>query len=264
MHKKLHMSKFKERQGFISMFNFSENTYLRIFLIVVLGIGAIVFAGIIWLLYNNYMFHMFIAFVVYIIILKLAYILNKKYPCKAFDVVISVPIILINLSKPFVTIMGSYLFVVLFAFGIPAIVLKGLCYLGVLSLKHETIIFLVFVMASILCSYNYVATKWIIHQSPFCNKGNHRYEEYIEQLAIYSVHPNNVIFILYFAYFVFLGLSGFQLVENDSFIISEALDNAILKAFLVFIAFTNMRSKAKDAQLDTKNLFQQTLKLLIT
>ena len=261
------MSKIKKQNSFISIFKFSENTYLRIFLIVVLGIGFLIFAGLYWILYKNYVLHMLIALVVYIFISIIAFILNKKFPCKFFNVVynvvVSVPIILINLTKPFVTIRGSYLFVVLFAFGIPAIILKVLCSLEVFSLKHETIVFLVFVMASILCSYNYVATKWIIRHSLFCNKGNHRYEEYIEQLAIYSVHPNNVIFILYFAYFIFLSLLGFQLVENDSFIISESLDNAILKAFLVFIAFTNMRSKAKDAQHDTKKLFQQTLKLLI-
>lgn len=34
-------------------------------------------------------------------------------------------------------------------------------------------------------------------------------------------------------------------------------------AFLVFIAFTNMRTKAKEAELDSKELLKQTLGLFV-
>ena len=50
-------------------------------------------------------------------------------------------------------------------------------------------------------------------------------------------------------------------IEKESYVISQEFDTAIIKAFLVFIAFTNMRAKAKDAELDTKELFIKTIKL---
>ena len=66
---------------------------------------------------------------------------------------------------------------------------------------------------------------------------------------------------LYSIYFVLLVLSGFQKIENEGYLLSQGFDNAILKSFLVMIAFTNMRSKAKDAQMEVKDLFQRTIKL---
>ena len=40
-------------------------------------------------------------------------------------------------------------------------------------------------------------------------------------------------------------------------------DAAILKAFLVFMAFANMRTKSREAKADIKELLQQTLKLFV-
>ena len=69
--------------------------------------------------------------------------------------------------------------------------------------------------------------------------------------------------MLYAIYFVLLVISGFQQIENGSYLLSQGFDTAILKSFLVLIAFNNMRSKAKDAKLEVKDLFERTLKLFI-
>jgi hypothetical protein len=164
---------------------------------------------------------------------------------------------------PFITIVGTYIFVILFAFGLPAMILTGISRLGWLMLKPETITFIVISLGSIVCSHSYRITKWLIHQTPLRDWGNHNYESYREQLAVYLIHPSNVIFLLYLIYCVCLSISGFLQIENESYLISEGYDAAILKAFLVFIAFTNMRIKAKDAKVDAKELFQRTLKLFV-
>ena len=106
-------------------------------------------------------------------------------------------------------------------------------------------------------------TKWIIRHSPFQDWGNHRYESYRQELAYYLIHPSNIVYALYFVYFVFLAISGFVQIQHGKFLISEAGDAAVINAFLVFIAFTNMRSKQKDAQMDVKVLLQKTLLLFV-
>ena len=72
-----------------------------------------------------------------------------------------------------------------------------------------------------------------------------------------------MMFLLYLLYFVFLGISGYLQIEKDCYLITQGIDTAVLKAFLVFIAFTNMRVKAKDAELDVRELYQRTLKLFV-
>ena len=93
------------------------------------------------------------------------------------------------------------------------------------------------------------------------NMDNHRYEGYREKLAFYVIHPSNVIFLIYCLYFVFLFTTGFIQIQNDGNLLPGGYDVAVLKAFLVFIAFTNMRTKAKVAELDSKMLLKQTMGL---
>ena len=93
------------------------------------------------------------------------------------------------------------------------------------------------------------------------NMDNHKYEGYRERLAFYVIHPSNVIFLLYCLYFVFLLATGFIQIQNDGNLLPGGYDVAVLKAFLVFIAFTNMRTKAKVAELDSKMLLKQTMGL---
>ena len=70
-------------------------------------------------------------------------------------------------------------------------------------------------------------------------------------------------YFLYLIYFAFLAVSGFLQIENENYLISQELDTAVLKAFLVFIAFTNMRTKAKETKVNIKDVFQRTLKLFV-
>ena len=47
-----------------------------------------------------------------------------------------------------------------------------------------------------------------------------------------------------------------MLIQNEGYLISESFDMAILKAFLVFIAYTNMKVKAKETEIDAKELLE--------
>lgn len=121
--------------------------------------------------------------------------------------IISIPLVIscffVNIISPFITIVGTYCFAFLFAFGVPTVILASLSLIGWLVLKPETIVFIVFAIGSILCSSSYRTTKWMIHHTPLRDWGNHTYEAYREALAIYLIHPSNVIFLLYLIYFAF-------------------------------------------------------------
>lgn len=179
--------------------------------------------------------------------------------------VVSAPMFIIyfvvGMMQPFIAIVGTYLLVSMFAFGFLYLILVGLNSICGLGLSSATRAFLVMSVGSILCSHSYATTKWVIHRSPLRNWGNHAFESYREELAEYVMHPSNVIAVLYFLYFVFLIVSGYMQIQSNSYLVNKEFDAAVLKAFLVFIAFTNMRIKAKDAELDVKELWRKTLLL---
>lgn len=182
---------------------------------------------------------------------------------KVASVPITVVFLLMVLAHPFITIVGTYFFVAMFSFGIPALIMTGLNHVLFWGLKPETIGFVIIAGGSILCANSYKFAKWMVRHSPIRNFGEHRYEEYRERLAYYVIHPSNVIFVLYLVYFVFLAITGFLQIQTGGSFTTPEFDAAVLKAFLAFIAFTNMRSKAKDAKLDSKELLRQTLGLFV-
>lgn len=257
----------KRWSRFISTFKLSEKTKLGLLLTAILVFGCLTCVGLYMAIVVMKWWLILILGSYFSICFFIKWLYEKWNNGFMYNIlqIISVPFIimcfLIQAAAPFVTIVGTYFFLILFTFGVPAIILKGLSFIGWFSLKPETIAFIVFAIGSILCSSSYDTTKWILHHSPLRDRGNHTYELYREELALYLAHPTNVIFMLYSIYFVLLVLSGFQQIENGGYLLSQGWDTAILKSFLVLIAFTNMRSKAKDAQIEVKDLFQRTLKL---
>ena len=254
---------------FINRLKLSEKTCLGLLLTTILVVGFLILVGFYWIM-KNYIWQSLLIFVGYLFLYSLIGWIYLKWPVKILNAIrfsMSIPLEILNFLfraiSPFFTIVGTYLFVALFTFGVPAIILTGISRLGWIVLRPETITFIVFTIGSILCSNSYRSTKWIIHQTPLKDWGNHKYEAYREKLAIYLIHPSNVIFLLYLIYFIILGVSGFLQIEDGSYLISKDFDAAILKAFLVFMAFANMRTKSREAKADIKELLQQTLKLFV-
>ena len=138
----------------------------------------------------------------------------------------------------------------------------GMTNIGWIVLKPETIAFIVIALGSVLSS-TYSVTKWIIRYSPLKNWGNHDYESHREQLAFYLARPSNMVFILYLLYFVLLAVSGYMFIQNGEYLISESFDMAVLKAFLVYIAYTNMRVKAKETEVEAKVLLERISGLFV-
>ena len=246
---------------FVTAINISDNAKLWVLCFVIFAIGCLAFAGVFWLVMNLKWWALLVVGG-YLAIYALTEWIAKVIPGKVMGVIktiVSIPIafayLVVSLSHSFISIAGTYLFIGMFAFGVPAILLVGLSNMGWWSLRSETIAFIVLALGSMLCSTRSV-TKWIIQHSPLKNWENHTYEGHREQLALYLAHPSNMVFLFYLGYFLLLTTSGYMLIQNEGYLISESFDMAILKAFLVFIAYTNMKVKAKETEIDAKELLE--------
>lgn len=192
---------------------------------------------------------------------------SKGKVMKVISNVISAPLVVVYLTvgiaQPFIIIIGTYIFVAVFGFGVPALILKGLSAIFSIELLPETIGFISITVGSILCANSYWLTKKIIRWSPLGNRDEHKYESYREKLAYYLIQPGNVVFMLYLVYFVLLAITGYMQIQYGGSLFPEGFDSAILKAFLVFIAFTNMKSKAQNSDLDSQEILKQTMGLFV-
>lgn len=258
----------KRWSRFVAKFKLSDNAKLWLIILGILMAGGLSFVSFCWLLFALEWW-MLLLVGGYLGLCSLIEWLSKIWNSRVMGVVnniVSVPksivYILTGMIQPFITIAGTYIFLVMYAFGLPALILKGMASVGWWVLKAETITFIVVAFGSVLCC-SYSVTKWILRHTPIKNWGNHDYELHREELAFYLVHPSNMVFILYFVYFGFLTVSGFTLIQNGTYLITESFDMAILKAFLVYIAYTNMRLKAKDTELEAKVLLQRISGLFV-
>lgn len=247
----------------------SDNIVLWLLIFTIVFVGGLSYFSFFWLIFKIKWWTLILAGGYFAVYYSLRWMYKKwsNNTIRAICKIVSIPndifYILLVIAIPFSTIFGTCLYIFLYAFCVPALLLIGLSNLGWFTFKTETIAFIVIALGSILCSHSYKLTKWLIHQTPLRNWGNHTYESYRESLAVYLIHPSNVIFLLYLVYFVFLGISGFLQIEKNSYLFSDVIDAAILKAFLVFIAFTNMRAKSEVMKVEAKELLQRTLKLFV-
>ena len=248
----------------------SVSAKTRLLLLLILLVGGVVFGLFCWLLFKLQWWTWLVMVVIFAAWLAFASWFSEHYKSKVMKVikkVICAPLVVvylaIGLAQPFITIIGTYFFVALFGFGVPASILIGLKDIFSLELLPETIGFLAIAVGSILCANSYRLTKKIIRWSPLGNRDEHKYESYREKLAYYLIQPCNVIFLLYLAYFFLLAIIGFMQIQYGGSLISEEYDAAILKAFLVFIAFTNMKTKAHSSDLDSQEILKQTMGLFV-
>lgn len=246
-----------------------ERTKIGLLLFAVLLIGGALFGLFFWMFFKLQWWNLLVI-VVFALWMAFSGWLCEHSKGKAMKVIssaVSVPLaivfFLISFVQPFITIVGTYFFVAMFGFGVPALLLYGLNHALNLGLLPESIGFIAIAVGSILCSNSYGLTKMIVRWSPLRNNGEHRYEGFREKLAYYLIQPNNVVFLLYLVYFVLLAITGFMHIQYGKSLITEGYDAAILKAFLVFIAFTNMKTKAQNSDLDTQELLKQTLGLFV-
>lgn len=257
----------KRLNRFVNSFKLSEKSKMWAIIALILIIGGVAFE-IVFMILENLKWWYILVFCAYLAFYSLLKWCSTIVPGKFMGLlasIVSFPLVVIyilfRIAHPFITIAGSYFFLFLFAFLLPLLTLIVFGWLGVWKLNSETITFLVISIGSIICAHYYGISKWIIRHTPLRDWGNHRYESYQQELCFYLIHPSNIIFLLYLLYFAFLTVSGYMQIQCKDYVISAEYDGAIMKAFLVFIAFTNMRMKANNAEMDVKFLFQKNFQM---
>ena len=146
---------------FINRLKLSEKTCLGLLLTTILVVGFLILVGFYWIM-KNYIWQSLLIFAGYLFLYSLIGWIYLKWPVKILNAIrfsMSIPLEILNFLfraiSPFFTIVGTYLFVALFTFGVPAIILTGISRLGWIVLRPETITFIVFTIGSILCSNSY-------------------------------------------------------------------------------------------------------------
>lgn len=249
----------------------SERTKLISLILIILALGGVIFYALICVFEHmqNWWRLWLAGILVYIILLEVINTIKKHTKLKGLQIIetgLLTPIIVLKLildiAKPTVYIFTSVLYTVVTAFLLPFSILKGLNIYFLWNLNLSTMIFAIFAFGSILCVHQSKILQSCICSLPPLNRDEHNFQKLGRDLSLYILHPKNVSFILYLLYFVYLAVSGFMQLQYNGYFINKEIDGAILKAFLLFIAYTNMIVKSREVNVQAKDLLIRIVSLI--
>lgn len=249
---------------------FSHRSGLLLLICGIIILGGTIFYGFIYLMMSPaakwFVFGVFVYFFLFTIIDILSthfdnMILKKANRALGYTII---PILFfIKIIRPCVFLIFGFLFLILVGYILPWGILKGFGSIFAWDLEHETIWFIVLTLGSILSVYlakSIFSISNRIVQTDSYTKNDYRTVGL--DLVKYLLHPKNLIFVMYFLYFCFMSVSGIMQFQHLGFLVNENVDAAILKSFLVFIAFSNLINKGQDLEIKSKDLYGRLTSLI--
>lgn len=251
---------------------FSHRSVLLLLICGIIFLGGIIFYGFIYLMMSPaakwFVFGVFVYFILYTIIDILSTHFDNmilKKANRALDYTLIPILFFIKIIRPCVFLIFGFLFLILVGYILPWGILKGLGSIFTWDLEHETIWFIVLTLGSIFSVYLAKSLFSLSNRIAFpdsCEKNDYRAVGL--DLVKYLLHPKNLIFVMYLLYFCFMSVSGIMQFQHLEFLVNESVDAAILKSFLVFIAFSNLINKGQDLDVESKELFIRITTLINT
>lgn len=247
----------------------SERTIIIAIIFSILVVGGLICYAFAYILNHIQNWWWIVGIVLYFILLEaVSYLFArlKKGFIRKVELIILFPLItmklLLDIAKPALYIFMSFLYLIMVAFLFPFALLKGLNLLLSWNLNYSSMLFVAFAFGSIICVHQSKIVQYIICKLPPMNRGEHKYQKLGRDLSKYILHPKNLSFILFLLYFIYLAISGFIQLQYTGSLMSEEIDSAILKAFLVFIACTNMVTKSREVDVEAKDLLKRMYNLI--
>lgn len=161
--------------------------------------------------------------------------------------------LLVALVLPASLILFGLLFIVVVPFALMVGLLKLLSL--VITIDSNTILFIALSVGAIISAHYSKPMFWFV--SKILTMNHHRYEEHYKRMVEYFYQPTNLQFVVYFLYVVYLVVTTIYKFQTDGHSLwGQEKDLAVLESFLVFIAFSNMRSKRGMTHFKFSELFR--------
>lgn len=179
--------------------------------------------------------------------------------------------LIINLSAPILAILTAMIIPCIIGL-FCAVVIYGLSHIltkGTLGWNLNYAIFLFVASTSILTVYGNKVLIRIYERSGLFQSGDSKsLENQFLGLVGYIFQKGNTNTFVYSVYFLFLVVSSINFYvhaeDSNASIIESGVDMAVMKAFLVHIAFTNVIIRGKEMKLSSIGLLESIMKALGT
>ncbi|WP_299436567.1 hypothetical protein [uncultured Maribacter sp.] len=193
-------------------------------------------------------------FLGYVVLLIVFGWLHKKFPNKIleyFNIVISFPLALALFLLQFaIPTMGLILHIFLFGLftiALPLLLIRTNEYFDYVNLKEQTNLFIILTFATCVSVAFYKQILNFIYQfGPFRLKDSEKMKKFkLDELTEYVLNKENIRFIIYSSFFIYLLVFSFQFLQNSSVFEIAEKDRAVYQSFLCFLAFDRLLLNSK-------------------
>lgn len=247
----------------------SFNIRLKIISFLILVFGGVV-SSVILALSQKAFSLVFLGLLVIITIYAILYARSKQNDvdrgrCRKIFDVMSIPIgvvgTLLTLGMSFLSV-AIVTFISVFAAVIPPIVIVSVAnMINDVSIDDTTMYFVVLVCSSFIIVYCPYYIKGIINRLPFVTyTEGKQHKKRLADFIRYVYDAGVVEFLLNVTYVIFVCIICIKKYQNSGNLFCEEIDDVILNAFIVFLAFEGVRSSYKRIRLSARSFFLKIMR----
>lgn len=194
---------------------------------------------------------------------------DKRLPhnrlCDGIRYVMSIPLLVLSLTKlvaPSITIMATLFLMFAYSF-LPVFAVVELIEKEGYDITMEGKLFVLLTIPLIIATHcSDSIRRRILRKSPFYGN-DHHYQLFMRELVRFVYTKENLNFIVYASYFLFLFVSTFKSLQSGEPLLSDGIDVVVAKSFLVFIACTNMLDRKRSSNLEGAELLSLFVKMMM-
>lgn len=190
---------------------------------------------------------------------------NKFF--KIFIFVLSTPIaaliLLLKLLGPFMIISMGFIMYLFCSISMQVVIIYIIN--GIKEIPIEMTTFILFSSSSIIAvAFHQNILNFINKYHPAVQKGYLvEQNKKVVDLIKYLFNINNVRFVIYLLYFIFIIVFSIKTLDNRTVLNNEIIDYAVMQAFLVFLAFDNIRINSKEVKILASKLLEKLILVIL-
>lgn len=192
---------------------------------------------------------MVVCLISYICLIYLFNWLEQKFPnkfLKTINFIIVLPAaiftVLYQLTIPSITLIFNVILFLLVSLLIPLFLIKVNTYLEIFNLTTSTEVFIVLSLIAIISlTFHKQILNFLYKYGPSRLKDSKKMKKYnLEEIIEYVVNKENIRFMIYTVFFIYLVIFSFQLLQEESIFEVKEIDKAVLQSFLCFLAYDRL------------------------
>ena len=188
-------------------------------------------------------------FLGYLLLLILVSWLHKKFPSKILKFLntgisfpLSIFLFLFEFALPTMGLILHIFLFGLFAIAIPLSFVRMNEYFNYLPLTEQTTLFIILTFSTCfsVAFYRHIL-NFIYKFGPFMVKSSEKMKKLrLDELTEYVLNKENIRFIIYSSFFIYLIIFSFQFLQNSSVFEIAEKDKSVYQSFLCFLAFDRL------------------------